>query len=577
MNPMRFARCHYSLALVVLVVNLYVVAPSAAQQFEMSSLNAQISRLSEAGKLSEAIPLAQRVVEISKSTFGQNHTRIVPALNNLAALYTRLGRFADAELVYMRALSIRETSLNPDIDIAQSLQNLADVYIAQGRIAEAEPLYKRARAIQERVAAIRNQAWVTPKISGRAPRPNQPYLAPGVATQRPAIGGKPTSAPTSGVKQDTDVEVTPPVLIPSAVGMFDPIPVTQMKPQLLAWFNIAKLKRLRFREDGNFSYLDLMGKILQVTRQASDLEKQNRPADALAKLKEIETIRPLDDIPILDLVAVYTNLYGRVGDIQKHSDAQGLYLGILQAIAHSGNGSTADTAVQVLSTSEAGAWLYGKKLTPVAQHLALTSTAKYIVVTAEDAARISHDYFFDVTAMFALENPRKIGEQNEPIFGLHFPDAIGGAQRASIRDYDKMSPGSGYGAKYMMTNWNIDVYIYDKRMPSISDDPMSDIIKVQLSQAKGEIAEGVRRGVYDKLWPIEDYFLNDRNRRVRFVCSSMAYFDKTIFEDVTGYVCLTGWNNKFVKLRATTPKRESSNLEFQHFAEAWFDVLWPNP
>ena len=58
-----------------------------------------------------------------------------------------MGRYADADPLYNRALANREKALGPDHpDVAQSVNNLADLYSAQGRYADAEPLYKRALA-----------------------------------------------------------------------------------------------------------------------------------------------------------------------------------------------------------------------------------------------------------------------------------------------------------------------------------------------------------------------------------------------------------------------------------------------
>jgi CHAT domain-containing protein len=66
------------------------------------------------------------------------------SLNNLALLYYAQGRYAEAEPLYKRSLSIREKGLGPDHpDVGGSLNNLAALYRAQGRYAEAEPLYKR--------------------------------------------------------------------------------------------------------------------------------------------------------------------------------------------------------------------------------------------------------------------------------------------------------------------------------------------------------------------------------------------------------------------------------------------------
>ena len=47
-------------------------------------------------------------------------------LNNLASLYNRQGRFADAELLNLRSLTIQEKALGPDhSDVARTLYFLA--------------------------------------------------------------------------------------------------------------------------------------------------------------------------------------------------------------------------------------------------------------------------------------------------------------------------------------------------------------------------------------------------------------------------------------------------------------------
>ena len=55
------------------------------------------------------------------------------------------GRYADAEPAIKQSLAIREKVLGRDhVDVARSLNNLADLYQRQDRFAEAEPIYQRA-------------------------------------------------------------------------------------------------------------------------------------------------------------------------------------------------------------------------------------------------------------------------------------------------------------------------------------------------------------------------------------------------------------------------------------------------
>ena len=61
--------------------------------------------------------------------FGDGDPRLPVSLNNLAELYRAQGKYADAEPLHKRALSIRENHLGPEHrDAAESLSNLALVY-----------------------------------------------------------------------------------------------------------------------------------------------------------------------------------------------------------------------------------------------------------------------------------------------------------------------------------------------------------------------------------------------------------------------------------------------------------------
>ena len=73
------------------------------------------------------------------------------SLANLALFYTNQGKFEQAELLYQRALAIREKRLGPDHPgTASSLNSLALLYDNQGKYEQAEPLYQRALAICEK-------------------------------------------------------------------------------------------------------------------------------------------------------------------------------------------------------------------------------------------------------------------------------------------------------------------------------------------------------------------------------------------------------------------------------------------
>jgi CHAT domain-containing protein/Tfp pilus assembly protein PilF len=199
-----------------LAASTCLTAPSLAQN--AAARSAEIAELSKAGKYSDAIPLAQKLLADMEKTFGPVHrdvagslnnlgmlydstgqdveaeplykraltilekvggldsVEVAPVLNNLAALYQRQERFADAEPLFRRALSIRERSLpSSHPDLGQSLNNMATLYEKQGRHNDSEPLFKRALAIYEKaagpehpaVATLLNNLGQVDKVQGR--------------------------------------------------------------------------------------------------------------------------------------------------------------------------------------------------------------------------------------------------------------------------------------------------------------------------------------------------------------------------------------------------------------------------
>src|SRR5262245_27104809 len=117
----------------------------ARKQFE------EALKLKRAGKYGEALPLAERVLEIRERLLGTEHPDVAAAINTLAGIYTDRGEYVKAEPLYRRALNIREKAMGNDHpDTAESLNNLAVLYKTQGKYGEAEPLYKRALDIREK-------------------------------------------------------------------------------------------------------------------------------------------------------------------------------------------------------------------------------------------------------------------------------------------------------------------------------------------------------------------------------------------------------------------------------------------
>jgi tetratricopeptide (TPR) repeat protein len=87
-----------------------------------------VIELYKAGRYSEAIPIAQRVLAIREEALGRDHPLVATSLDLLALLYNNQGRYAEAEPLYQRALAINEKALGWDRpNVGSSLNNLAEL------------------------------------------------------------------------------------------------------------------------------------------------------------------------------------------------------------------------------------------------------------------------------------------------------------------------------------------------------------------------------------------------------------------------------------------------------------------
>ena len=130
---------------VLLALGLWILACPATlvEGDDPNALNQQVSQLIEQGKYQEAIPIAERAIEVSKRALGAEHRETADALNNLGLLFQKIGYYAKAEPLLQEALRIRQKTLGSEHpDTANSLNNLASLYQEMGEYARAEPLYQ---------------------------------------------------------------------------------------------------------------------------------------------------------------------------------------------------------------------------------------------------------------------------------------------------------------------------------------------------------------------------------------------------------------------------------------------------
>jgi hypothetical protein len=156
------------------------------------------------------------------------------------------------------------------------------------------------------------------------------------------------------------------------------------------------------------------------------------------------------------------------------------------------------------------------------------------------------------------------------LHGLTFPPTISGADRFSLREYEKEHPGLGYSVGYRWPDAVATVYIYDLKQRDIPDNPSAAPIKAQFASASADIFRTQQQGVYRNVEALGDFSMADAHGRTRLQCGA---FKLTRTEgELASYLCVGGWNNKFVKFRITG----QPEAEVKQFLQAWVDRLWPN-
>lgn len=160
------------------------------------------------------------------------------------------------------------------------------------------------------------------------------------------------------------------------------------------------------------------------------------------------------------------------------------------------------------------------------------------------------------------------------IYGLPIPDRVGSLVYGRTIDFESTSPGLGYALRFSgQPGWMVDVYLYDLGLKTIPADAESDAVKNQLAQARGDVFELGKRGTYGNVADKGDFTVPAAGKP-RFICSSFSYRrGERVDIDVESYLCLSSWNDKFVKVRMTAPAGTMSRSDATNFVQAWIELL----
>jgi CHAT domain-containing protein/tetratricopeptide (TPR) repeat protein len=132
------------------VVATMFASTGEAEEDELAKLSAQSDIDYNTGRYSEAVPVAERIVALSRERFGEADPRYAAALNGLATFLQFTGSLDRAEQLLRLSLAIDVAALGPDHpDVATREANLALVLLDKGNSVEAASLLNRALTIAE--------------------------------------------------------------------------------------------------------------------------------------------------------------------------------------------------------------------------------------------------------------------------------------------------------------------------------------------------------------------------------------------------------------------------------------------
>ena len=124
----------------------WAAGPAAAvTDAERISANQQFREAFDARKYAEALPFAQKVVELTEEQYGKDARALVNPLTNLGTVHYRLKDYGEAEKEYQRSVDILEkTAGTTDRQLLRPLQGLGASHFAESEYVDASVALKRA-------------------------------------------------------------------------------------------------------------------------------------------------------------------------------------------------------------------------------------------------------------------------------------------------------------------------------------------------------------------------------------------------------------------------------------------------
>ena len=124
----------------------------------IAAAEAELNNLFTQGRFAEALPAAEKYLAKAREHYGEASPSVAVAMMLLGAVYVELQRYAEAEPLLRRSLTLLETSRSATAsDVIGALSGLRNLLHRQGRFSEMVPLVLRQVAIAEKAFGPRHR------------------------------------------------------------------------------------------------------------------------------------------------------------------------------------------------------------------------------------------------------------------------------------------------------------------------------------------------------------------------------------------------------------------------------------
>ena len=175
-------------------------------------------------------------------------------------------------------------------------------------------------------------------------------------------------------------------------------------------------------------------------------------------------------------------------------------------------------------------------------------------------------------AHLGIARPNAV-RQDVFLLGMRFPEYVAGLRRGRLVDYESQRAGLGYSAAYDKGEERATVYVYDLGTSIIPTELISNTVRQQFARAQNDITGNIGPNKYSKVTAVGKYSIADDEGNARYLCASYEIEQDGKQQD--SYLCLTSWDDRFVKFRVTMPHAAGSMNEASRFVSQWTETLWP--